>query len=36
MRDAGLLVERFRLCDNGDSKEEAPLISLRGEDDWEV
>ena len=33
---SSLLVEHFRLCVNGDSKEEAPLMSPREEDDWEV
>ena len=32
----GLLVELFRLYGNGDLTEEAPLMSFRGNDGWEV
>ena len=32
----GLLVELFRLYGNGDLTEEAPLMSFRGKDGWEV
>ena len=32
----GLLVELFRLYGNGDLTKEAPLVSFRGSDGWEV